>query len=385
MKRFISILLMTILLDSAFSLILDVGKSTQTVIRERELGADPEFVSIIKKMLPENISPNVEAVQEDDSTTLYINGDRTAYIKISTTNKEGKEHTINFDNRLEKALLQLSNIDLSNESSDDYLSIKEKYVTAFVKSSEAIIDNDKTLESTIYEIAADLAIPNLTYNPELNEFKESSASAVSNSPDSAQDNSKNQVVLVVEFKDKPNFEVILHSNYFSSSFFVNIRTRAYLESELKKLVNEAYKHAKRMIRFNTSNQESITHNIDCKSVKTALLKINEGFNLVTDNDPAGDGKSVTYTVGDGHSLGYDCLDGDFVSVSAWYQRKKDNAESEASAKKEFLQGFMKSSLYDLTPVIESFFDDIFLHAIRAFGIPEPVLNVAERRVKKVRA
>ena len=57
----------------------------------------------------------------------------------------------------------------------------------------------------------------------------------------------------------------------------------------------------------------------------------------------------------------------------------------APARKMFKQGFMKTSLYNLVPVAMSFFDDISVHARRAFGMPDPERKFFRKEAtKKVR-
>ena len=386
MKRFVGILLLSIYWTGSSALLLDRGSVETPKSEERSLESEQNYMQIVKDMIEDVSSNNLVEEDAGSSKTLYLDNSKKAFIKV-TTPQDNKEVTLSFENELEKALLQLNNIDLSNKESDDYLNIKNKYVKAFVDGSKEIIESDEALESTIYDISKSMKVEGLVFNEQLKEFAEESVGEAN--PEDDQDVQKNgaskkRIVLVYEIKTGTNYEVILHSTYFSSSFFVNIKTRAYLEKELYKLVTDAYKHAKRMVRFNTSNQDSISHTIDCESVKAALTAVNEEFKLITDTEGSVSDNTVTYAVKDGHSISYTCNEGDFISVDVQYQRQSADGQSEAPEPKVFLQGFMKSSLYDLKPVIESFFDDIFLHAARAFGFPEPNTTSAERKAKRVK-
>ena len=387
MKRFVSVLLLTILWNGVPSILLDRGSLEPQKEEERMLAVNPEIVKTIEEMIGEDRKDHYTIDNTDNSTTFTWKG-KNAFIKI-TSSEDQKETNIEFENQLEKAVLQLNNINLTNKESDDYVSIRDNYVRAFLESSDKIIEDDKDLESTILEILESLNVEGLAFNKALKEFTE----VMPETPDTEDaethnDANKNkQIVLVYEIKHKTK-EVQLHSNYFTSSFIVNIRTREYLEAELNKLVRDAYKHAKRMVRFNTSNQESITHNLECSDVKEAFLAVNAEFGLVKNTEETPNGDSTDFNVEGGHTIGYKCGGVDFIEVEVQYQRGSESEEGASPEPKKFIQGFMKSSLYDLRPVLESFFDDIFLHAARAFGIPEPNSSMAEnkkKRIKRVRA
>lgn len=388
MKIFLSTLLISLAMRGAVSLTLDAG-ADQKEVQARSLMSREELAEKIKGMLPGESSGSASVEVEGNASIIYLDGSKTAFIKVSTEDEE-KQVTVEFQNSLEKALLQLNNIDLSNDSSDDFINVRDKYVLEFAQSSSRIINSDDELEQSVYEISNELQFDGLQYNNELKTFTEKDQGGIDNAGDDAAspaDSSKRTDILVLRFEIKKDskFEVILHSNYFSSSIFVNIRTKEYMHTELQKLIADAYKHAKRMVRFNTSNKDSISHTLECSNVLAALKEVDTEFKVLQEEGKvAEDPNTTTYTTVGGHSLQVKCIDSsDFIGVEAQYQRKAADG-AEAPLPKVFVQGFMKSSLYDLVPVVQSFFDDMLLHAIRAFGLPEPAPSKAARSVKRAK-
>jgi hypothetical protein len=267
---------------------------------------------------------------------------------------------IEFKNDIEKGILELENVNVEEES--DF--IKTKYVDPFVKDSQQIIADDQiaaTVKAAIdtngkFEVTEDKGIFKLT-------DKEGEA------------DSKLAFIVKLNLAGASKVpEVEIHSSYFTSSFLVNIKTATYITGELNKTLDNALKHARRMQAFNTSNRDQITHNFKCDKVSEAFDAICKDFGWSAAPSGGEDASDGTADIGGGDTIGFKCvLDGDFLKVTAGFSNQATplDLSSEAEAPNLFHQGFVTQSLYDLSPVAESLFEEVAEYSRRALGHLQP--------------
>ena len=296
-------------------------------------------------------------------TTALENGASIVY----TATKAGDANSgvkVEFKNEIEKATLEVENVDINAEKEAEQL--KTKYVDPFVHDSKQILAENqiapivkKAIESNgRFDVKEEGGVFNLT------------------DKEAKDESSKLAFIVKLNMAGASKVpEVEIHSSYFTSSFLVNIKTEAYISGELNKTLNNALKHARRMQAFNTSNREQITHNFKCDKVKEAFDTIMSEMGWPASQGSAGeDASDGAADIGNGHTVGFKCaLDGSFLKVTSGFANDAAalNLDSEEEAPNLFHQGFVTESLYDLTPVAESLFEEVAEYSRRALGHLQP--------------
>lgn len=293
-------------------------------------------------------------------TTALENNASISYSAVKQ-NDANSGVKIEFKNDIEKGILELENVNVEEES--DF--IKTKYVDPFVKDSGQILA-DAAIAGAVK--AAITANGNFDVAEEAGLFKLTDKGA-------QDETSKLAFIVKLNMAGASKVpEVEIHSSYFTSSFLVNIKTATYINGELNKTLNNALKHARRMQAFNTSNRDQITHNFKCDKVSEAFDAVCRDFGWQAAPSGGEDASEGTVDIGGGDTVGFKCvLDGDFLKVTAGFSNQDTplDLNSEAEAPNLFHQGFVTQSLYDLTPVAESLFEEVAEYSRRALGHLQP--------------
>ena len=364
MKPFLSLFFFLTLANITTQLTFDLGTPSQSQQpKQRQLQEFatylPKIVDKVESFIPKpeiaKAAAPGESAKDGQTYTTTLKSNASISYSAVTRGDVNSGVKIEFKNEIESGVLELENVDVDAESAF----IKEKYVDKFLKDSGQIIPDDKVAAEVKAAIEAN------------GNFAVAEEAGLYKLTDKNEKDASKQLSFIVKLNPGAGGktpEVEIHSSYFTSSFLVNIKTKTYIQGELNKTLNNALSHAKRMQRFNTSNRDQITHKFECSNAGTAFTEICKGANVGGDDVVKG-----TCALKE-DKVEFKCeQDGDFLKVTAGFASGADEVplDSEEAKPNLFHQGFVTQSLYDLTPVAESFFEEVVEYARRALGHLEP--------------
>lgn len=329
----------------------------------------PEVVTLVEGLIADSggaIGTKVQIgnqVKPTEKYTTTLNNGATVSYTAAKKEDTNSAVMIEFKNEIEKGVLELENVDLESEKAF----ITDKYVKPFINDSNQILPDAKIQETVKKAI---------TGNPHFEMKEEAGVFKLTEKDETDETKKLAFIVKVIPGGGGKTSEVEIHSSYFTSSFLVNIKTEIYIMKELEKTLENALIHAKRMQNFNTSDRDQITHEFNCEMVLEAFQTISGKFGAADPTAHFEDNQSSGEAPFDnGDRVQFQCLaDGPFLKVDAGFA-KKDIGEINLGAQEYqpniFHQGFIISSLYDLIPVAESFFEEVYQYAKKALGLLQP--------------
>lgn len=344
-KLCFQIIFITLILQKqANSIILTDEKVSN---QERWLILKDEVMTKIKALVG---SSKTEIVYNENECGKYDPKDVKKRVEICISKHSESDNSISleFRNPNNRFELSFSNIDINSLSSDIKL---DPYVEEFVKS----------LEELVFDA---------------NEKKDSIKKAIQKGAEDAKatvvslDDSK----LVFKYEEKENtinYSITGDMLEFSTDFFqdsidLNIPLKKFIEFETKKLVADVIEHLHLMKQFALSDGETAAQSIktiNCKSIMENNVIMN-GLKTRLDKDKITVSQSdTTVTIGkDGKDVKVTCEEkqvGDFSLIEI-----KADFTVVSSQINPVTQTFLSKSLYNLLPVIQSFFNDLGVFVTR---------------------
>jgi hypothetical protein len=264
-------------------------------------------------------------------------------------------------NPIDKSNLILNNIDINEEKNF----LQEKYLTPFFKHLNQILNKSEILE-LIKKVISETETENIE-----KEIKNEEG-IVNVILKQKIKNHMQKDVLSITIEDN---QVLFITTYFESSFTINIPTSSFISYEIKNMFKTFLNHFQRMKKFSfNDNNEPIS----CDVVLNGFEKMQNHPSYVFEKLKEGDRRYSFVFKREGKSfpqndvvMSFSCEE--VNETDSFLVRVKLCNENESSFVE---QSFLKNSLYDLVPVIESFWEEVFDRAVKIYAVhTEPDIKV----------
>lgn len=310
---------------------------------QRWLVLNEQVMGKIKSMI-DAASPTTVVYYDPNKCDAYNPKDEITRIQVCVKSSSDTDNSINleFRNPNNKFELSFSNINIQDEASDIKI---DPYVDEFIKSLNDLVFDPALKKTSIQKGITDGA-------------------AAAGASDVRVDDSK----ITFKYQDKEN--VINYSikgdmlefstDFFQDSIDLNIPLKKFIEFETKKLVADVIEHLHLMQQFALSDGETAAQSIKTLSCESIMANANiiPKFTEKLSKDAIQvtvSGTSVSIQK-DGKAVDVGCTlitVGDFSLVEL-----KADFKSVSSQINPVTQTFLTKSLYNLLPVVQSFFNDL---------------------------
>ena len=322
----------------------------KTLIKEKSTSSDLENFKLTESE-DENSFKTIYEKKVENNEDFEIEENEENYIEVKI---EENCVSLNFVNPLNKSNLVLSNILIENEKD----LILNKYLDPFFSHLKQLLTKSEILDlikNTIEENKNDdiemeinnLEKPKIGYEIKLkkNENEEKSED-------------------IIEIYLEDGKQIYFVTNYFENSFSISIPTEKFIKTEIQILYETVLTHFERMKRFSYSDNET-NSKLDCGKISELFEKTKSHgifqFSKNSENIFLFSYKNENFPKED-IKMNFTCdfeEEEDFLLIKVFLAN--DGIMDIIS------QSFVTNSLYDLEPVVESFWDEVFDRAVRLYA------------------
>ena len=334
--------------------------STQQIVLARELKsnlAEGAYTAMVEKV--NELSANIEGVEANpvsEHKMEYTFKDKTGEPKI-TIEKAGGEVTLELKSGYEQSSVTTENLDYEKEGgviNDDFL------IPYFTHMAE-ILDDEKAAFEYFQEGAKEVE--------EEGVYKVTDVETVVN-----EDDEDGQINFQIQVEgegmedgiygeltdDKKIFKLRLVTKYFQNEIILNIRTMNYIKIESKNVLTEMLNNMQKMIKLNENNSSSGEQVLEDEEITES---INESMKPLEENGmvKSEENGKIIFKKDDAPVLELEISE-QSVGGFAFTQIKATLSSLED---KEFVQNFLKNSLYNMSSMVDSYLEEITKFTLRS--------------------